>query len=118
MRNLSAVGLSVLLVVFIANLGCGSGSGNHLVSIAVKPGTANMSAPQTLQLQAVGTYSNGKTEVLSSATWMLAGEPGFLSVSSDGVLNCSSLPAPLAIQTTVTATFAGLSASAQVTCNT
>jgi len=115
MRNLLPVcALAVLLILSIASLSCGSGS--HLVSIAVKPTTVNMAAPQTLQLQAVGTYSNGTTQVLSSATWTLAAGIGFLSVSSDGVLNCSSSPSPLGIKTWVITTFAGLSAKAQVTC--
>jgi hypothetical protein len=106
--------MTVLLVFSIASLSCGSG--NHLVSIAVKPGTANLIPPQTFQLQAVGTYSNGTTVVLASATWMLPVFSGALTVSDNGLLSCSVEPAPLVVKTTVIATFADLSASAQVTC--
>ena len=46
--------------------GFGCGTGSHLISVAVSPNPANLNAPQTLQLQAIGTYSDGTNESVAS----------------------------------------------------
>src|SRR5207249_2421133 len=61
--------LAIVLVLVFAKSSTGCGSGNHLVSIAVTPNPANINAPGSVQLQAISKFSNGTTQVLSSADW-------------------------------------------------
>jgi hypothetical protein len=50
--------------------GTGQGGGSSLVSISVSPGSALLSAGNTLQMTATGNYSDGSTKNLTStATW-------------------------------------------------
>jgi hypothetical protein len=69
-KSVSTAALAALFALAIASLACGSG--NRLVSIAVRPNPVDLSAPQTLQLQAIGSYSDGTTKVLSWASWTLS----------------------------------------------
>jgi hypothetical protein len=111
MKNLSSV--LALLVLTVAGVSCGSG--NHLVSVTVSPNPVSMTAPQTLQLQAVGTYSNGTTMALPNASWTLSESQPTITVSGSGVANCL-MPGALPSQVMVIASFAGVSGSAPVSC--
>ena len=115
MKNLSAVTLTVLLVLAVASLSCGGG--NHLVSVAVSPNPATINAPGSLQLQAIGTYSDGTTKVLSSANWTFTSPSDAITVSSSGFVTCGVQGGPAAEDATVTASFAGLSGSTKLLCS-
>jgi hypothetical protein len=114
-KSLAAAALAALLVMAITSLGCGSD--NHLVSLSVSPNPVNLNAPQTLQLQAIGAYSDGTTKVLSAATWTLSSPSPAVTVDSKGMANCHVSGGPAATVGTVTASFAGLSGSAQISCS-
>ncbi len=96
--------LSVLTVVLVfafsfTTASCGS-SNNHLVSIAVTPNPANIASPGSVQLIATGTFSNGNTQVLSSADWTSSSPD--ITVNGSGLAACSIQGGPV-IQATVTA---------------
>jgi hypothetical protein len=110
-KKLSAA--TAICVLAMAPISCGSG--NHLVSVAVTPNPVSMTAPQTLQLQAIGTYSDGTTKVLPNASWGLSGFEGAITVSSSGLANCA-MPGALPSTITITVSFAGVSGSAPVSC--
>jgi hypothetical protein len=115
MTNRSILALILILTFGLPTLSCGAG--NHLVSIAVTPNPANLFAPATLQLQAVGKYSNGTTQVLSSATWTLVSPPPFVTLDMNGLVTCSGSGGPVSGQSRVIASFAGLSGSAMLVCS-
>jgi hypothetical protein len=96
--NTPALALVVVSVFAITSASCGSG--NHLVSIAVNPNSSSINAPGSIQLQAIGTFSNGKTSVLSSANWT-SSSPA-VGVSNTGLATCSLMAGP-AVQSTITA---------------
>jgi hypothetical protein len=114
MTNRPILALILILTFGLATTSCGAG--NHLVSIAVTPNPANLNAPATLQLQAVGKYSNGTTQVLSSATWTLVSPPPFVTLDKDGLVTCSGSGGPLSGSTMAIASFAGLSGGAMLVC--
>lgn len=93
------------------------GAGNHLVSIAVTPNPANLNAPAMLQLKAIGKYSNGTTQELSSATWELVSAPPFVTVNNSGLVTCSFSGGPASGATMVTASFAGVTGNANLICS-
>ena len=113
MKSLSAVTLAVLLVLTVA-VSCGSG--NHLVSIAVNPNPATINAPGSIQLKAIGTFSDGTMTVLSSANWTFSSPSDVITVSSSGLATCGVQGGPAAEDATVTASFAGLSSSTMLSC--
>jgi hypothetical protein len=113
-KNFSSAALAALLVFVMASFGCGNG--NHLVSIAVSPNPAELNAPQTLQFQAIGSYSDGTTTVLPSATWTFSSPSPAVTVDSKGLADCRVSGGPASTAGTVTASFAGVSGSAVVSC--
>jgi hypothetical protein len=115
MTNRSVLALILGLSFGLTNISCGTG--NHLVSIAVTPNPANLNAPATLQLKAVGTFSNGTTEVLSSANWALSAEHPFVTLNQSGLVTCLGAGGPVSGSTTVMASFAGVSGSAMLVCS-
>lgn len=115
MKNLSRAALAALLVFVMASVGCGNG--RHLVSIAVSPNPAELNAPQTLQFQAIGRYSDGTTTVLPSATWTLSSPSPAVTVDVKGLANCQVSGGPASTAGTVTASFAGVSGSALISCS-
>jgi len=114
MTNRSILALILILAFGLTTISCGAG--NHLVSVAVTPNPANLNAPATLQLQAVGKYSNGTTQVLSSATWTLMSPPPFVTLDKNGLVTCSGSGGPVSGQSMVIASFGGLSGSAMLVC--
>jgi trimeric autotransporter adhesin len=82
--------LSVLLVLLL--IGCGSGTGNgggqlthNLVSIQVTPANSFVTAGNTQQLKATGTFSDNSTQdITNSATWS-SSDTAAATVSSSGV---------------------------------
>jgi hypothetical protein len=115
MNNQSLLALTLVLTFGLTNISCGTG--NHLVSVAVTPNPANLNAPATLQLKAVGTFSNGTTEVLSSANWTLSSQVPFITLNNSGLVTCSFSGGPVSGDNTVTASFAGVSGSAMLVCS-
>lgn len=115
MKSLSPVSPAVLLVLAVVSLSCGSG--NPLVSIAVSPNPASLNAPQTVKLKAVGTFRNGTTEVLSSATWTLSSPVPWITLDHSGLVTCSVSGGPVYGNATATASLAGVSGSAQLLCS-
>jgi Bacterial Ig-like domain (group 2) len=106
--------LMLVLVLGLAEVSCGGGnSGNQLVSITVTPNPATINAPGTLQLKAVGTFSNGMTEVLSSANWTSSSQG--VTVNGQGLAACSVSGGP-AFQVTVTARADSVSGGTTVNC--
>lgn len=80
-----------------------------LLSIAVTPGTYLIPTAATVQLHALGTYSDGSTQDISSAVaW--SSSAGAASVSTSGLVTALS-PGTA----TITATAGGLTATAAVT---
>jgi hypothetical protein len=114
-KSVSTAALAALFALAIASLACGSG--NRLVSIAVRPNPVDLSAPQTLQLQAIGSYSDGTTKVLSWASWTLSSPSPAVTVDNKGLANCRVSGGPAATAGTVTASFAGVSGSAVISCS-
>lgn len=115
MKKTPTVALAVLLTQAILTLACGTG--NRLVSIAVSPNPADLSAPQTLQLQAVGRYSDGSTKVLTSVSWTFSSPSPAVTVDGHGIATCQVSGGPAATAGTVTASFAGVSGSALISCS-
>ena len=115
MTSRSLLALTLVLTFGLTNISCGSG--NHLVSVAVTPNPANLNAPATLQLKAVGTFSNGTTEVLSSANWTLSSQVPFITLNESGLVTCSFSGGPVSGATMVTASFAGVTGSANLLCS-
>lgn len=105
----------LLLVLSLATFSCGSG--NHLVSIAVTPNPATVNSPGTLQFQAIGTYRDGTTKVLSNATWTLSSSSTQVTLSRTGLATCFVQGGPALDAGTVTVSFAGLSASTTLVCS-
>jgi hypothetical protein len=98
MTNRSILALILVLTFGALTFGLTTiscGAGNHLVSIAVSPNPANLNAPSTLQLKAIGKYSNGTTQVLSSATWTLSSPPPFVTLDKSGLVTCSGSGGPV-----------------------
>jgi hypothetical protein len=114
-KSISTAALAALFALAIVCLACGSG--NRLVSIAVSPNPANLNAPQTLQLQAIGRYSDGTTKVLTSVSWTLSSPSPAVTVDSKGMADCQVSGGPAATAGTVTASFAGVSGSALISCS-
>lgn len=98
MTNRSILALIVVLVLCVTSIGCGSG--NHLVSIAVTPNPATIDSPGTVQLKAVGTFSNGTTEMLSPANWTSSSPD--VTVNNQGLAACSLTGGPV-VEVTITA---------------
>jgi len=116
MTNRSILALIVIFTFGLTTISCGAG--NHLVSIAVTPNPANIFGPGTLQLKAVGMFSNGTTQVLSSANWALASQPQYITLDKSGLATCTwPGGGPVYMGTTVIATFAGLSGTATLGCS-
>lgn len=115
----SAVSLMVLACVLL-NANCGSPT--HLVSISVSPNPATITSFNGVQLQAIGTFSDGKTAVLSSVNWSTSAPPPQINVSQSGFATCS-LGGPVTNQGRVTASVSDagsrrtVSGSATVFCN-
>ena len=114
-KSISTAALAALFALAIVSFACGSG--NRLVSIAVSPNPVNLSAPQTLQLQAIGRYSDGTTKVLTSVSWTLSSPSPAVTVDSKGMANCQVSGGPAATAGTVAASFAGVSGSALISCS-
>jgi len=104
--------LMLVLILGLAEVSCGGG-GNSLVSITVTPNPATINAPGTIQLNAVGTLSNGMTQVQSSANWTSSSQ--LITVNGHGLATCSVLAGP-AFQATVTASVHSVSGGATVNC--
>jgi len=114
-KSISNAASVALFALAIVSLECGSV--NRIVSIAVSPNPAELSAPQTLQLQAIGRYSDGTTKVLTSVSWTLSSPSPAVTVDSKGVANCQVSGGASATAGTVTASFAGMSGSAVISCS-
>jgi hypothetical protein len=114
MTSRSILALILILTFSLTAISCGTG--NRLVSITVTPNPASLNAPATLQLKAVGTFSNGTTEVLSSANWSLTSSVPWITLDKSGLVTCSASGGPAFGGATVTVSFAGLSGSAMVSC--
>lgn len=115
MKSTSIAALVSLFALAIVSLSCGNG--NRLVSIEVTPNPANLSAPQTLQLQAIGRYSDGTTKGLTSVNWTFSSPSPAVTVDSKGMANCQVSGGPAATAGTVTASVAGVSGSALISCS-
>src|SRR5215468_8109614 len=81
----------ILLSISAALTACGGGgSGTHpqasLVSIAVTPPSASVAAGLTQQFTATGSFSDGTTQLLSSANWSTS-DPAVAMVSSSGLVS-------------------------------
>ena len=105
--------LILVLSLGLAEVNCGGG-GNHLVSISVTPNPATINAPGTVQLNAVGTFSNGMTEALPSANWTSSSQG--ITVNGQGLATCSVSFGP-AFQATITASSGSVAGGATVTCS-
>src|ERR1700691_1606591 len=83
-----------------------------LQSIAISPASVSMATGTVLQLQATRTYSDGSTRSLTSLASWSSSATGIATVSGIGRISSSSSQAG---SLTVSASFAGLSASAAAT---
>ena len=85
-------------------------TGATLQSIAITPGLTELAAGSTRQMNVIATYSDSSTQNVSlSATWSTSA-PAIAAISQDGILMAMD-----AGSASITATFAGLSASRNVT---
>ena len=110
---LSPLALVTVLTFAAGNASCGSG--NHLVSIAVRPNPASIFADSSsgVQLEAIGTFSNGNTAILPSANWSSA-SPGY-SVTNTGLATCS-LEGPIPPSGAVSASVGTVSGTGTLNC--
>jgi len=104
-------------VLAIAGLLAGCSSGNSsssnptLTSIAVTPATMSVTAGQTQQYKAVGTYSNSTSQdITAMATWT-SSSTGTATITSPGGLATTSAVGT----TTITASMSGVSGTAALT---
>ena len=99
-----------------ATLGAISGSTNltvtpaTLTAISVTPANPSISVPQSVQLTATGTYSDGTSRDLSSFVSWTSGTPAVAGISNNGVATALSAGGTL-----VTATLGAVSGSTTVT---
>ena len=115
MRRISAIWIfslaSVLLVACsgLQNTPKGSGSPT-LAKVSVSPNTASVSVSATASLKAIGTYSDGSTQDLTSSAQWNSSDSNVATVSSAGVVTgVAAGTAMIAAQT------GGLSGSAALT---
>ena len=85
-------------------------TGATVQSLAITPGITELAAGSTRQMDVIATYSDSSIQnVSSSATWSTSA-PAIATIAQDGILKAMDVgPA------SITATFAGLSASRNVT---
>ena len=81
-----------------------------LVSIAISPGTASIAAGTTQQFAAIGTFTDGSMQDLSSVVTWASTQPSVAGVSGSGLANGAG-----AGNTTITATAGATTASATLT---
>jgi hypothetical protein len=113
-KNVSFWALTAILTAAMASVGCGLG--NRLESISITPNPADLSAPQNLQLQAVGHYTNGTTQVLA-ATWTFSSPSQWVNVSTSGLATCQVSGGPVGTAGIVTATFGHVTGSTVLSCS-
>jgi len=114
-KNLSLWALAAILAVSMTTLGCGMG--NQLESISITPNPADLNAPQSLQLQAVGHYTNGTTQPLPSASWTFTTSSPGVNVTSTGLATCQVYGGPVAAAGIVVATVGHVTGSAIISCS-
>lgn len=85
-------------------------TGATLQSIAITPGLTDLAAGSTRQMNVIATYSDSSTQnISSSATWSTSA-PAIAAISQDGILMAMD-----AGSASITAAFAGFSASRNIT---
>jgi uncharacterized protein YjdB len=87
------LGLTLGLLLFLC--GCGGGSQSApppaaLVSIQVTGGSANLTAGQTQQLKAIGSYSNNSTQDLTATATWISSDTTIATVAPGGMLNAKN----------------------------
>jgi hypothetical protein len=105
---------ALIVVLTLAAVATSCGSGNHLVSVTVTPNPATINTPESVQLQAIGNYSNGTTAVLPFATWTAS--LSNIHVSNSGLATCST-GGPVSNMSFVSASVGAVSGIATVICN-
>jgi uncharacterized protein YjdB len=81
-----------------------------VVSLALTPATTTFQVGATRQLAAVATYSDGKTVDVTATSTYVSATPAFVTINNSGLIT-----AVAAGSSTLTATFAGKTATAQAT---
>jgi len=109
-KKLQIGGAFAALLAFALGVGChGFFVNPTLTGITVGP-TTSISTSGTVQMSAVGTYSDGSTNTISSGVYWSSSDPGAASVSSGGLVTGVS-PG----QTTITGASGTVSGSATIT---
>jgi trimeric autotransporter adhesin len=88
-----------------------------LVSIDVTPGTASAFENETEQFTAMGTYSDGSTEIISDAVVWTSGNTAIAAMNASGQLNSGLATALTQGTATITATLGMVQDSAILTVN-
>ena len=117
-----ATGLSTGTTTITATAGGQSGSGTLtvtppiiapvpvIVSLALTPGTSTLQIGATRQLVAIATYSDGSTVDVTATSTFVSANPAFVTISNGALLTGVA-----AGSSTLTASFAGQTATAQAT---
>lgn len=88
-----------------------------LVSIDVSPGTASAFENETEQFTAIGTYSDGSTEIITDAVVWTSGNTAIAAMNTSGQLNSGLATALTQGTATITATLGMVQDSAILTVN-
>jgi hypothetical protein len=115
MTKLSALTPAMGIVLAVATLSCGLG--NPLVSIAVSPNPANISAPGSVQFKAIGTFRDGTSKELPSANWTFSSPSSAITVNGSGLATCGVQGGPVAEDAIVIASVAHVSGSTILLCS-
>ncbi|MFC2043980.1 Ig-like domain-containing protein [Chloroflexota bacterium] len=85
-----------------------------LLSMAVTPSTQEISATETYQFTATGTYTDGSRVITSEASWS-SSNPGVASIKTTGQINPGQATGHTPGTVTITATRLGISGTATLT---
>lgn len=117
MKNVLIAGVTAVVVALIASTGCrvkdeALPPPAELVSLSLRPAEPSIAPGTTLQLEAIGNFSNNSTTILTNVTWESA-DTGIATVSSAGIVTAADLAS--AASTTITARSGAISGSAVLT---
>jgi hypothetical protein len=87
LKNIAFIAVAMFL---LQSLGCGSSHGTHgnfgsLTSLLVNPPTSSIALGQTVQFKAMGIFSDGSNEDLTSSAAWVSSDPRIATVDSTGL---------------------------------
>src|SRR5512143_1448486 len=96
MKNVLLAGIIAAVVALVASTGCGVKEGTppppaELVSISLRPPASSIAPGTTLQLEAIGTYSNNTTARLTDGVTWESADTAVATVSPTGLATAANV---------------------------